>query len=80
MVGYREARELARKRWSEVDYATEYPDAYAFSKKNDFSFGGNGPVVVLKEDGSCVNFLYFLEESGLDCTPVGECFISEREE
>lgn len=34
----------------QVDYVREYSDAFVFSKKDGESFGGNGPVVVLKGD------------------------------
>lgn len=63
MVSYEEARGKVLACWSEVDYFEEEPDAFVFSKKDDYSFGGNGPVVVLKESGRCINMVDYCDES-----------------
>lgn len=78
MVGFRKALELARRHWDEVDYLTEYPSAYVFSVKDDIGFGGNGPVVVLKQSGRCTNFVDF-ELDADDLTVVREGYLSDLE-
>ena len=60
MVDYKKAKELALACWSEVDYCSEREDAFIFSKFGDLSIGGNGPVVVLKESGRCINMPAYL--------------------
>lgn len=74
MVAYEEAVKLAKGCWSEVDYVTEFPSAYMFSKFGDRSFGGNGPVVVLKDTGRCVNYVSF-ETDDPDLTVLNESCI-----
>jgi hypothetical protein len=69
MVTFAEAKRLALECWDEIDYVTEYPDAYSFSKLDDYRIGGNGPVVVLKATGECINFVAYLTESK-DSTPL----------
>lgn len=69
---------MARGQWSEVDYFTEYPSAFVFSVKDDLSFGGNGPVVVLKQSGRCTNFVDF-ELDADDLTVVREGYLSDLE-
>jgi len=64
MVTYEEALQLAISCRSDVDYCTEHEDAFIFSKKDELCFGGNGPVVVLKESGSCINMPAYLVEMG----------------
>lgn len=78
MVNFKEALDIARGQWSEVDYFTEYPDAFVFSVKNSFEFGGNGPVVVLRQDGRCVNYVDF-ELDADDLTVVREGYLSDFE-
>ena len=75
MVGYEEALSIARGCCAEVDYVTELPGAFVFSKRDDMSFGGNGPVVVLKEDGRAVNYVSF-EMDGPDMAVVREGYIA----
>lgn len=76
MVSYAEAVEAARKCWDQIDYVEEEPDAFIFSKKDDFSFGGNGPVVVLKDSGRCINMVNYLDE-GHDATTLREGYLKE---
>ena len=49
-------------------------DAFVFSKKGDLSFGGNGPVAVVKESGECINYISFLD-GDYDTTIVSERFV-----
>ena len=79
MVTFKEAVSLARGCWSEVDYVTEYPEAYSLSKYGDMSIGGNGPVVVLKADGSCISFVDYLDSGDFGVTEIGAGYISEFE-
>ena len=76
MVSFTEAVERARGCWDQVDYVVEEPDGFIFSKKDDFSFGGNGPVVVLKNDGRCINMVDYLDE-GHDTTVLREGYLSD---
>ena len=63
-VAYDEALALARACWDEVDYFTEYEEAYVFSKYGDMSIGGMSPVAVLKDTGECIDFVSFINEFG----------------
>ncbi len=76
MITYEEALAKAKRCWSDVDYVTDQTDAYVFSKKDDFSFGGNGPVAVLKNSGECINYIAFLD-GGYDSTRLTEGFIAD---
>ncbi len=74
MISYTQACKKAKECWDEVDYCTEHPGAYVFSKKDDLSFGGNSPVVVLKETGECWNYTAFLDED-YDLDVISEHYI-----
>lgn len=63
MITYEQALKKAMKLNTSVNYCTEYTDAYVFSDHNDDSIGGNGPVVILKEDGSAVNMTYYIDST-----------------
>lgn len=76
MIAYDVALEKARGCWPEVDYVTDQTDAYVFSKKDDFSLGGNGPVAVLKDSGECVNYVAFLD-GDYDSTTVSEGYVAD---
>ncbi len=68
MISFNEALGLAKKLRSDIDYCIEYEDAFIFSLEDDCSIGGNGPVVVLKADGECINMTAYIDET--DCTGV----------
>lgn len=74
MITYEEALKKARECWSEVNYFMDQTDAFVFSKKGDLSFGGNGPVAVIKESGECINYISFLD-GDYDTTIVSEKYI-----
>ena len=74
MISYDEARQKAKELWNEVDYCTEYADAYVFSKKDDLSIGGNSPIAVMKKTGECMDFLY-LEDKGYNLDVISERYI-----
>ncbi|MBR3314655.1 MAG: hypothetical protein IKG18_11010 [Atopobiaceae bacterium] len=64
MINFKEALEIINRYYREFDYCTEYADAFVFSKKDYMGFGGFGsPAAVLKEDGSCINFVTYISES-----------------
>ena len=75
MISYKEALDSAMKFDGGFDYCTEYAGADVFSKMDDFSIGGNGPVVVMKDNGDCVNMTAFIDEGTGDV--VKEGYISE---
>jgi len=77
MVDFHDAMTLAKSCWSEVDYCEEYDDAYIFSKRGDMSFGGNGPVVVLKATGECINMVSYIDESVGEVQLVREGYIAD---
>lgn len=74
MVSFDEARDKALECWDEIDYFEEEPDAFIFSKKDDMSFGGSGPVVVLKASGRCINMVDYCDEEH-DPTIISEGYI-----
>lgn len=59
-ISFEEALRMAVRCWDEVDYVTEYEDAYVFSRYDDMSFGGNSPVVVMKATGEVINLVAYL--------------------
>lgn len=75
MITYEEALSKAKSCRNDIDYVTDQTDAYVFSKKNDFGFGGNSPVTVLKDSGECLNYLAFLD-GDYDSTRLSEGFIA----
>ena len=74
-VTYEEALRIAVSCWAEVDYVTEYEDAFVFSRYDDMSFGGNSPVVVMKATGETINFVAYLD-SGRVGNPIREGYIT----
>ena len=44
-----------------VNMYAEYTDAYVFSQKEDLSFGGNSPLVILKSCGGSMNMTDYLD-------------------
>lgn len=75
MITFEDALNRAKDCWDEVDYVTDQTDAYVFSKKDDLSFGGNGPVAVLKRTGECINYVAFLDGE-YDTTAISEGYIA----
>ena len=64
MITYEEALAKAKSLKPNIDNCGEYEKGYIFgSHEDDESFGGDGPVVILKETGEAVNILEF-EDSG----------------
>lgn len=74
MITYEQALKKALACSDEFNYCVERTDAFVFSKKDDMSFGGNGPVAVLKESGECINYVAFLD-GDYDLTVVSEKYI-----
>ena len=59
MMNFEEAKKKAKKLRKDVDFCQEYEDAYIFSKKDDVSFGGQSPVVILKENGEAISMVAY---------------------
>lgn len=81
MLSLDEARDMASGIWDGFDNYSEYDNCFVFGKSDDESDGGEGPVVILKESGRAVNFVWALvngmfgdvEENGLkEPIPLGE--------
>lgn len=60
---FESALRLAKKLCPAINYCMEYTDAYVFSEKEDMSFGGNSPVVILKSGGKAVNMTSYIDTS-----------------
>ena len=53
----------AKKLKPNIDSCTEYEDAFMFSSHaDDFSIGGDGPVVILKDSGRAINRVDYLDD------------------
>ncbi len=76
MVEYEDALKIAKDCWSEVDYVVDQSDAFVFSKKDDCSLGGSGPVAVIKSSGECLNYLAFLD-GDYDSAILNEGYIAD---
>lgn len=73
MMNYETALKKARRLKPNIDHCTEYEKAYSFSSRADeFTFGGDGPVVILKASGRAINFIDFLESPANDGKPHQE--------
>ena len=62
MLSFESALAIAKQLKRNIDYCTEYENAYSFSCKENFSFGGDGPVVIMKDSGEAINFVSFIDE------------------
>ena len=61
---YEAALKKAKGLKPNIDNCTEYEDAFIFaSHADDFSFGGDGPVVILKESGRAINMVDYTQSS-----------------
>ena len=73
MVSYESALKKAKQLKKNIDHCMEYERAYSFSSKEDeFSFGGDGPVVILKENGEAINFVSFVGSEDDTGYPINE--------
>ena len=55
MISFNEALRIAIEKKPDLDYCAETNNAYVFSKHDSgLEFGPNGPVVVLKDGGICM--------------------------
>lgn len=73
MVSYEKAVDKAKKLRDDIDFCTEREDAYIFSKKDEISIGGIGPVVILKASGKAINMPDYIEIS--DAKEIGSRYI-----
>ncbi len=63
MVDYREAYKIAKKLKPSIDACDEYDTGYLFSAKADqYMIGGDGPCIILKDDGKAINMTEFIDE------------------
>ena len=63
MVTFEKAKKMANDIYP-VDQYTEYTDAYVFiAKKDSMTIGGNGPIVVMKNDGRVMNMTAYISIS-----------------
>ena len=60
---FEKAEKMARGLKENIDFCREYEDAFIFSKKDEFSIGGDGPVVILKESGEAINMTGYCDSS-----------------
>ena len=71
-INYDSALGKAKEYWGQIDYVREYDDAFVFSKKGDESFGGHGPVVVMKGDGKVINYVAYITSSSAALVGEGD--------
>lgn len=66
-ITYEEALARAKCVREDLNYCLEYEDCFMFNNKDDISFGGEEPVVVLKDSGEVINMTAYIDmESGAD--------------
>ena len=71
MVTYEEALKKAKTLKHNINACDEYDIAYLFkSTEEEFCIGGNGPCVILKENGRAINRLEFFDN--YDCEHIRE--------
>ena len=55
MITYDEALKIAKGLKKNIDACVEFENAYCFkSKSEEYDIGGNGPCIVLKENGRAI--------------------------
>jgi len=62
-ITFEAAKEKAKKLNSDVNFCEEWTNAWIFSDRNNMSFGGSGPVVVLKYSGRAINMTDFIDNA-----------------
>lgn len=60
MLGLSEATRIAKGLKSGINHYAEEPDAFIFTGPQDNSDGGDGPCVVMKDTGECLNMLAYI--------------------
>lgn len=62
---YADALKIAIKLKPNIDNCREHTDAFIFgSHADDMTIGGDGPCVVLKENGQAINMPSYLDRAG----------------
>ena len=61
MITLERAKRKATRLRPDVNRCVEYDDAFVFSNKDDVSFGGNEPVVILKINGQAIGMTDYLD-------------------
>lgn len=64
MVDFDEAKAIAAEVSDQLTHCSEYAKAYVFSNAEE-SVGGLGPLVVTKDDGSKLEFVFALTNGRL---------------
>lgn len=63
-ISYEDAFKKAKELKGNIDNCMEYSDAYVFaSHADDLSFGGDGPVVIMKNTGRAINMVDYTQSS-----------------
>lgn len=62
MISYEEALKKAKELKENIDACDEYDTAYLFkARSEEYSFGGDGACVILKDSGKAINQLEFYD-------------------
>lgn len=62
MLSFEQAYEIAKGLKEGIDACDEYNDAYLFKRKADeYTIGGDGPCIVLKENGKAINQVVYFD-------------------
>lgn len=62
MVTYEEAYKIAKSLKNNIDKCFEYDVAYMFaSSEDDDTIGGDGPCVILKENGRAISRIHLFD-------------------
>lgn len=70
-VPYEKAKRIALELCPEADSVQEYVDAWFFYEKAaEFSVGGLGSVIIMKEDGSSPPLVEYMRSTPFESDPV----------
>ena len=72
MLELNEAYEIAKKEKHDINHYTEYENVFVFGNVDDESFGGTSPVVIDRDNGDALMFVYALSNGMLDSDPISE--------
>ena len=63
MITYEQARKKAFEEKDDITRCVEFSDAWLFkSDEDEYTIGGFGPIIVLKETGQAVNPTYYYDD------------------
>ena len=72
MITFEEALNIAKDNKEIINHFTEYNDSYVFSDASDKSFGGTSPVVIDKNSGKALMYVWAIGEGLLDGEVIKE--------